>query len=607
MTKEEAIRYIDNYTWSTMRLGLDRTRELLHRIGDPQKKLKFIHVAGSNGKGSTCAMLDAVLREAGFKTGLYTSPFIQDFCERMQVNGENIPGDVLADITEQVRIEADAMEDHPSQFELVTAIAMQYFLQENCDIVVLEVGLGGLMDSTNAIDAPEVAVITNIGLEHTEYLGNTISEIARNKAGIIKPGCSVVCYDGSSEAVQVVRETCEKCHVPMDKADLSKLKLNSSSLEGQVFSYGEWKNVHQRLLGDYQLRNASVVLETVSVLRQRGWNITDEAVRNGLKNVVWPARMEVMNTAPLFLLDGGHNPQCAGALAESLHTLLPNQKFVFLVGVLADKDYPKIFDEVAPLASHFVCLTPFNERALPGSSLADYLNGRGLPAESADSVADGIRRALELAGEEGSVVSFGSLYLAGAVRTEFHQTYRNWLRHQKIHRRDSLEPEFREEASRKICEQIMASEEYKRANTILLYRAVRGEVSLDVLWEDAKSRGKRCVFPLCVTKTVMEAYDPKGENAWKPGAFHIPEPDPENSMKVSPNEIDLCVCPLTVFDENAMRMGMGAGYYDRFLPKCTRADIVGVAFEAQKAEVLPADPWDRPMDIIYTEKRSYPK
>ena len=210
MTPQEAISYIENYTWSTTRLGLGRTRALLHAIGDPQKQLKFIHVAGSNGKGSTCAMLDAILRAAGYRTGLYTSPYIQDFCERMQVNGRNISGDDLARITEQVRIHADAMEDHPSQFELVTAIAMQYFLEERCDIVVLEVGMGGALDSTNVIDCPEVAVITNIGLEHTEYLGNTLSLIAEAKGGIIKPGCTAVLYDSEAETMETLLRICRE-------------------------------------------------------------------------------------------------------------------------------------------------------------------------------------------------------------------------------------------------------------------------------------------------------------------------------------------------------------------------------------------------------------
>ncbi|MBQ1706679.1 MAG: bifunctional folylpolyglutamate synthase/dihydrofolate synthase, partial [Clostridia bacterium] len=184
MTYQEAIAYIEDYTWSTTRLGLDRTVELLHRLGDPQKDLKFVHVAGSNGKGSTCAMLASVLREAGYKTGLYTSPHVLCFEERLQVNGRYILREDLAAVTERVKVEADAMEDHPSQFELVTAIGMLYFKEQGCDIVVLEVGMGGALDSTNVIDMPEVAVITNIGLEHTEFLGNTLEEIAMTKGGI---------------------------------------------------------------------------------------------------------------------------------------------------------------------------------------------------------------------------------------------------------------------------------------------------------------------------------------------------------------------------------------------------------------------------------------
>ena len=219
MTAQEAIAYIENYTWSTTRLGLDRTRELLYKLGDPQKRLKFVHVAGSNGKGSTCAMLDSILRAAGYRTGLYTSPYIQDFCERMRVDGENIPGGTLARLTERVKQIADAMEDHPSQFELVTAIAMQYFLEAGCEIVVLEVGMGGALDSTNAIDAPEVAVITNLALEHTEYLGHTLAEIAATKGGIIKRGCSVVAYPNVPEVTDVIERICREQGAPLIWAD----------------------------------------------------------------------------------------------------------------------------------------------------------------------------------------------------------------------------------------------------------------------------------------------------------------------------------------------------------------------------------------------------
>lgn len=415
MTAAEAIEYIEKGIWGTTRLGLERTYELLEMLGNPQKQLKFIHVAGSNGKGSTCAMLDEILRRAGYRTGLYTSPYILNFCERMRVNGEDIPGERLAEVTEKVKALADSMEDHPSQFEMVTAIAIEYFYQSRCDIVVLEVGMGGETDSTNAIDAPEVAVITNIGLEHTEYLGDTLEKIAAVKGGIIKPGCHAVCYDGAPEVSAVIAEICEKKRVPLNQLDFSALEPMSQSLKGQGF---RWKGepFRMKLTGPHQLCNAAVVLETVECLRARGWRISEEAVREGLENVFWPARMEVLGREPLMIVDGGHNPQCAQMLKESLRQLLPNRKVVFLAGVLADKDYPRIMELLMPLAQEFVCLTPANKRALPAGELAEHLRRQGAKAGTCETVEDGIRMARAAAGEDGVVVAFGSLYLAGVVR-----------------------------------------------------------------------------------------------------------------------------------------------------------------------------------------------
>ena len=421
MTPQEAIDYIEQYTWSTTRLGLERTQALLHTLGDPQKKLKFIHVAGSNGKGSTCAMLAAIMQAAGYRTGLYTSPYIQDFCERMQVDGRNVPGETLAEITERVKAIADAMEDHPSQFELVTAIALQYFLEAKCDIVVLEVGMGGALDSTNAIDAPEVAVITNIGLEHTEYLGDTLEAIAETKAGIIKPGCRAVCYDGAPEVTEVVKRVCRAKRVPLQCVNFKRLTPIAETLDGQTF---RWDSKVKRvaLLGPHQLHNTATVLNTVDALRSRGWKIPEEAVDEGLANVKWPARLEVLSRDPVFLLDGGHNPQCAEALAAAIDKLLPGKKVVFLLGVLADKDYPQIMDIVMPYAKKFVCLTPFSHRALTADQLRDFLKERGAEAVSYDSnVERGIRAAQKAAGKTGAVVAFGSLYLAGHIRTVWQQ------------------------------------------------------------------------------------------------------------------------------------------------------------------------------------------
>lgn len=281
MTPQEAVAYIENYTWSASRLGLERTRELLHALGDPQKQLKFIHVAGSNGKGSTCAMLESILRCAGYRTGLYISPYIQQFCERIQIGGHNIPGERLAAITEQVQTIADHMADHPSQFELVTAIAMVYFQQEHCDIVVLEVGMGGALDSTNVIDAPEVAVITNIGLEHTEYLGSTLAEIALHQGGPHQTGRCTVCYDGAPEVTQVIAQVCREKGVPMHLAKWGTVKPLDHGLHGQRFAWREQEYLLP-LLGEHQLRNAAVVLETILALLRRGWNISEGAVREGL-------------------------------------------------------------------------------------------------------------------------------------------------------------------------------------------------------------------------------------------------------------------------------------------------------------------------------------
>lgn len=603
-TKQEAVSYIENQGWSTTRLGLERTQELLRRLGDPQKKLKFVHVAGSNGKGSTCAMLDAILRRAGYRVGLYISPYIQDFCERIQVGGENIPGQALAAITERVRREADAMEDHPSQFELVTAIAMEYFHGQRCDIVVLEVGMGGALDSTNAIDAPEVAVITNIGLEHTEYLGDTLEKIAATKAGIIKPGCSCVCYDGAPEVTAVIRAVCAQNRVPLVCAGRFPVKTLRQDLNGQAFSRrgGEYR---LSLLGPHQIRNAAVVLETVEALRGRGWRIPEDAVRAGLREVKWPARLEILSRKPLFILDGGHNPQCAEALMNSVGELLHGRRTVSLCGVLADKDYRQMMELMLPCTQEFVCLTPLSDRALSAQALADYLTGRGAKARACADIPAGIRLALTAAGEDGAVIAFGSLYLAGAVRTAFAPALRRWLRGAKVRARDSLSTEVRAERSERIVQRIIHSREFQDAKTVMLYRATRGEVRLNGIETSPEARGKRLVYPRCVSNTEMIALLPNGEDSWEIGYAGIEEPVPEKSEVIAPEEIDLVLCPCTVFDEGCNRMGLGAGFYDRFLERCPNADITAVAFEVQRGDVIPVEAWDRPMDAVFTEESTY--
>ena len=603
MTEQEAIAYIENYTWSTTRLGLDRTRALLSALGDPQKKLKFIHVTGSNGKGSTCAMLDSVLRQAGYRVGLYTSPYIQEFRERMRVDGENISPAALAALTERVRVIADAMDDHPSQFELVTAIAMEYFYESGCDIVVLEVGMGGALDSTNAIDAPEAAVITNVGLEHTEYLGDTLEAIAQTKSGIIKPGCHAVCYDGAAEVTAVVAQVCARLEVPLLRVDFKALTPLSSSLEGQRFLW-QGREYALSLLGRHQLYNAATALTTLEALRARGWDIPEEAVRAGLRLTRWPARLEVLCRAPLCILDGGHNPQCAQALADSMNELLPGRKAVFLMGVLADKDYPRIIDEILPFAREFHTLSPLSPRALGAEALAERLRERGAAAAAHETVEAGVEAALSSAGRDGVVVIFGSLYLAGAVRTAIQARQRREKADQRAaarRARRELTVSQREEKSRAICQKLSALPALQNARTVFSYCAAPEEADLSAFHRWALAQGKRLAFPVCGEKGRMEAYIPDSQEALRPGRLGILEPDPARGERVPPEELDAIVLPCVAFDKANRRLGQGGGYYDRYLVRCPRAVRIAAAFAAQELPAVAANAEDMAVDMVVTE------
>ncbi|MBO4416016.1 MAG: bifunctional folylpolyglutamate synthase/dihydrofolate synthase, partial [Lachnospiraceae bacterium] len=318
-------------------------------------------------------------------------------------------------ITSRVREIADKMEDHPSQYELVTAVAMEYFYDQKCDIVVLEVGMGGALDSTNVIEAPEAAVFTNIGLEHTEYLGKTIEAIAETKGGIIKPGCDCVVYDGDKSAVDVLRNICLEKAVPMTVVDFSAVKPLYHSLNAQTVRWNDMK-LRLPLLGKHQRNNLCVSLEVIKVLQKRGWHINEDAIREGVSTVSWPARFQILSRKPLFILDGGHNPQCAEAMADILADYMKGKKVTFLMGVLADKDYNSMLDSVCPHAARFVCVTPDSPRALKGERLAEILHERGFDAAYCASISDGVEEAEKYSDP---IVAFGSLYMSGAILKYF--------------------------------------------------------------------------------------------------------------------------------------------------------------------------------------------
>ena len=416
MNAQQAIEYIHSFFWKGSIPGLSRTEELLRRMGNPEKKLKFVHIAGTNGKGSTAAMTASILQKAGYRTGLYTSPYIYRFNERIQVNGEQIADEDVASVTEYVKQFAEAMEEKPTEFELVTAIGFEYFARQNCDIVVLEVGMGGALDSTNVIDTPEVAVITNIGLDHTDYLGDTVEKIAETKAGIFKPGGHAVIYRGSESVEAVFEHICAQRNVSLKKADFHSLVLRSRSLEGQVFDCGNRKELFLPLLGDHQLHNAAVVLSIADTLKEIGWNITEAHIRDGIRDVFWPGRFDIVGKDPLFIIDGGHNPQCIDALVVNIQDYLAGRKIIALTGVLADKDYGEMYRPMMPYIQEFVCITPPNPRKLEAPELAEHLRRVGATATPCETIAQGVQTAMEKAGKDGVILCFGSLYTIGDIK-----------------------------------------------------------------------------------------------------------------------------------------------------------------------------------------------
>ncbi len=416
MNAEQAIAYIHSVCWKGSIPGLGRTQELLEKMGNPEKKLKFVHIAGTNGKGSTAAMTASILSKAGYRTGLYTSPYIYRFHERIQVDGVEISDEDLTEITEYVKPLADSMAQSPTEFELVCCIAFEFFYRKKCEIVVLEVGMGGAWDATNVIEVPEVAVITNIGLDHTEYLGDTVEKIAETKSGIFKPHGHGVVYRSTPSVEAVYERVCAERDVSLRKADFDGLVLKAHTLEGQVFDCGSRKNLVLPLLGDHQLHNASVVLSIADTLIGEGWNISEQNIYDGIRDVRWPGRFDIVCRKPLFIIDGGHNPQCIEALVKNIRDYLAGKKVIALTGVLADKDYADMYKPVMPLIDRFVCITPPNPRKLEAEQLARYLRQAGAQAQASESILDGVKKAMELAGMDGVVLCFGSLYSIGGIR-----------------------------------------------------------------------------------------------------------------------------------------------------------------------------------------------
>ncbi len=416
MSYESALDFIRDARRRGSKPGLERTRELLAALGNPERELKFVHVVGTNGKGSTSACLASCLGEAGYRVGLYVSPYVLRFNELIQINGAHISDAELEELVGELRPPAEAMADPPTEFELTTALALLHFKRKSCDIVVLEAGMGGTLDATNVIGAPEAAVICSISYDHCQWLGSTLAEIAEAKSGVIKPGCSVAMYGSGAEADSVIEKKCAETGSPLHRADFGRLDIKSSGLAGCVFDYGRLKGVRLPLAGTYQPYNAALAVTALDLLRDRGWKISDGDIIAGLASVRWPGRYEALRLKPTVILDGSHNPQGMEATAESLKRHFGGKKLTFIIGVMADKDLGGMMKSIAPLAERFIAVEPPNPRAMKADRLAGRLSEYGIPALPFDSIEEGVAAALELAGQEGVVVAIGSLYFSGEIR-----------------------------------------------------------------------------------------------------------------------------------------------------------------------------------------------
>lgn len=411
MTNQQAIQKIRACAWTNGTKGLHRIQELLARLDHPQHHLKFIHVAGSNGKGSTCAMLHAILKESGLRVGLFTSPHLVHFEERIQING--IPIENVGIYAQTVLDACETMQEHPTEFELILALALLYYQEQKTDIVVLEVGLGGRLDATNSIPPPEVAVITNIAREHTEFLGNTLTEIATEKGGIIKENTPTILYHQSLEVEQTITKLCPNhLTITQDYTHLSTTK------EGQSFSY-QGEDYTLALLGRHQCENALVAIETVKKLREKGWNIPQTALKQGLSVTKWQGRFEQMASTPDLILDGGHNPQCSATLARTLAELYPNQKIIFILGMMAEKEHHDTIAEIAPLAKTIFTVGVNSPRTLTAEALAtlirDHFHLTATPTQSSEQA---LAQAMTIATPTDVICIFGSLYLIGEIRSQ---------------------------------------------------------------------------------------------------------------------------------------------------------------------------------------------
>ncbi|MBQ3566975.1 MAG: bifunctional folylpolyglutamate synthase/dihydrofolate synthase [Oscillospiraceae bacterium] len=412
MTYAEVLEKLKKASLLGSVLGLSRIEKLLEMLDNPQDKLKIIHVSGTNGKGSFSAILSSVLTEAGYKTGVFSSPSLMTVNDSFRINREIVSDDFFADIMSDVFEKAEQMPDSPTEFELLTATAFQMFYKAECDICIIECGLGGDTDSTNVIKSPVLSVITNVQLDHCGILGNTLSEIARHKSGIIKNNCPVLYGGNRDEAFEVISKKADDLNVKLFLTDKTLLSDVNVTINGTEFSFGNYKNLNLSLVGSYQSENAVNVLTAIEILKKYGFVIADDALCKGFEKTVWQGRFEIVRKNPPVIFDGAHNPCGMHETVRTVKNCFGEGKTAVLMGVMADKDYNLYADMIRDIADTVFTVTPDNSRSLSAVELADYFNKNNVNATAYETFADGLNASLEYVEEKNiPLIVMGSLYM----------------------------------------------------------------------------------------------------------------------------------------------------------------------------------------------------
>ena len=382
MNYEEAMNFIQNTNKFGSVLGLDNIRELLERLGNPQDQLRVVHIAGTNGKGSTLAFLAGIFRESGYRAGRYVSPASFSYEERFRINEENISKKDLCFYMEKIKNVAEEMVkdglSHPTMFEIETALSFLYFLDKKVDVVLLETGMGGRLDATNVVKKPIATVIASIGMDHMQFLGDTLEKIASEKAGIIKEGCPVISYNNTKEVNEVIKNKAKQMHAKVTFVNSAGIRVLQESLNGESFSYrssdGRWyEKIEIPLLGRHQINNAALALETLNVIKNY-YCISDFQTEDGMRKTIWRGRIEILEREPMVICDGAHNPDGAKSLLSFLQNNFTNQRLIYIMGVLSDKDYEQMVQILAPAADKIYTVAPDNPRALSSRELCNCIS-----------------------------------------------------------------------------------------------------------------------------------------------------------------------------------------------------------------------------------------